>query len=197
MENPRAVIGSNSAGLEDALARFDLVGFMLARLETLSCAVRDDRLDRACLKVLAALIETMNRDTRTSWVGRDRLADICGISAKSAGNYVYQLKALGYVVGERRQTPQADNRVLMHYTLVKLSPEEIEAQINRAIGSIRGITDSVVQMPAARADRQSKPESARQDGQSVPAATGKPEEVPGRTGKPMPAGAGTASQGGQ
>lgn len=194
MEESRLSIGGNSAGLEEALTRFDLVGFMLARLETLAMAVRDDRLDRACLKVLAALIETMNRETRTSWAGRDLLSDLAGISVKSVSNYIYQLKCLGYVVSERRSTPQANNRVLMHYTLSALSPQEIETAIDRAISSIRGHTTSIVQFPSGR---EVKRDSSRQDGKSVPAGTGTlPEtscgdgnsasDVPARTGTQLP-----------
>lgn len=203
-ENERAVVGGNQSSFLDAIQRFDLVGFMLARLETLACAVRDDRLDRACLKVLAALIDTMNRETRTSWAGRDRLGEICGISAKSAGNYIYQLKALGYVVSERRETPLANNRVLMHYTLAKLSPEEIETAIARAIGSIRGEISTVTSIESARQGGQSSAQvpvrtgsygtaSARLDGQSaveVPVLTGNQNNVPVRTGKKVPAGTG-------
>lgn len=206
-ENDRAVIGANYSPLADAIERFDLVGFMLARLETLACAVRDDRLDRACLKVLAALIDTMNRETRTSWVGRDRLGEICGISAKSAGNYIYQLKALGYIVGERRETPQANNRVLMHYTLAKLSPDEIEAAIVRAIGSIRGELSTVSSFETARRDGQSVSEvpamPGNQDkvpvptGKQLPAGTGNRERVPAGTGNQLHVGTDTACQDGQ
>lgn len=170
--NVRAVMGGNSDPMADAIARFDLVGYLLVRHETLIRAAVDDRIDRACLKVLAMLIATMNRETRTSWAGREFIADATGISVKSVSNYIYQLKCLGYVVAERRQTPQANNRVLMHYTLSKLSPEEIETAIDNAISSIRGDRVSVVQFPP---QRELNPESSRPDGKSkqqVPAPTG-------------------------
>lgn len=182
MENPRAVIGSNSSGLDEAIARFDLVGYLLVRHETLIRAAVDDRIDRACLKVLAILITTMNRETRTSWAGREHIAECTGMTAKSVSNYIYQLKCLGYIVSERRQTPQANNRVLMHYTLSKLSPDEIEAAIDNAISSIRGDRISVVQFPSAR---EVKAESSRPDRNSqsqVPAPTG--TQVPVPTGTP-------------
>lgn len=181
MENPRAVIGSNSAGLDEAIARFDLVGYLLVRHETLIRAAVDDRIDRACLKVLAILITTMNRETRTSWAGREHIAECTGMTAKSVSNYIYQLKCLGYIVSERRQTPQANNRVLMHYTLSKLSPDEIEAAIDNAISSIRGDRVSVVQFPPPR---EVKPESSRPDRNSQ-------SQVPVQTGTQFPAPTGT------
>ena len=168
-QNPRAVVGGNSAGLDGAIATFDLVGFLLARYETLALATADDRIDRACLKVLGALIATMNRETRTSWAGREYIASTMGMSAKSVSNYIYQLKCLGYLVSERRPTPQANNRVLMHYTLSKLSPIEIERAIESAISSIKGDRNSVVQFPSGQ---EVKSESSRQDRNSVPVGTG-------------------------
>lgn len=177
--NTRAVIGNNSLSLDQAKARLETSGFMLARLETLAMAVRDDRIDRGCLKVLVELIDSMNRETWTSCLGRDSLAERIGITVKSAGNYIYQLKALGYIVGEKRETPQANNRVLMHYTLSALSPEELEAAITRAIGSIRGEVDTVVAL-----------KSARQDGQYS-------DKVPTRAGNKVPVRTGNARGGGQ
>lgn len=194
MENPRAVIGNNSQmTLDEAKSRLGMSGFMLARLETLCMAVRDQRIDRACLRVLVELIDSMNRETWTSWVSRETIAERAGMSAKSAGNYVYQLKALGYIVGERQPTPQANNRVLMHYTIAALSPEQIESEIGRFVDSIRGGTDTVTPMKLVEkvpAPTGNTKESARQDGQSV-------EKVPVRTGKNMPAGTGSACQNGQ
>lgn len=165
--------------LDEAIQRLEASGFMLARLETLSLAIRDNRVDRGCLRVLAELVQSMNRETWTSWLGRDELAHRCEMTAKAAGNYVYRLKALGYIVGDKRQTPQADNRVLMHYTLSALSPEELDSAITRAVGSIRGKIDTVSQFSGARQDRQIS------------------KEVPAPTGKKLPVGTGSASQDGQ
>lgn len=181
MDNPRAVIGNNSSGLEDAIARFDLVGYLLVRHETLMRAAMDDRIDRACLKVLGMLIATMNRETRTSWAGREYISDCIGLTPKSISNYIYQLKGLGYIVAERRQTPQAGNRVLMHYTLSKLSPEEIETAIENAISSIKGDRNPVVKFPSPQ---EVKPESSRPDRNS-------PSTVPVLTGTQVPVPAGT------
>lgn len=200
--NPRAIIGGNSVpNMTDAVARFDLAGYMLARYETLAMAVRDDRVDRACLKVLASLIATMNRDTRTSWAGRDIIAGQTGMTVKSVSNYIYQLKCLGYVVSERRPTPQANNRVLMHYTLAALSPEEIEAAITSTILSIRGEVDTVVQFPSPQevkagefpSGQELSPEGSRQDRNSgatvpVPAGTQKEASRPNGNNIPVPAG---------
>lgn len=170
--NPRATAGNNSLSLEQAKARLETSGFMLARLETLAMAVRDDRIDRGCLKVLVELIDTMNRETWTSWIGRQAIADRIGLSVKSAGNYIYQLKALGYIVGEKRETPQAENRVLMHYTLSALSPEELEAAITRAVGSIRGDVDTVTVLKSARHSGQFNGKVPPIAGNKVPVPTG-------------------------
>lgn len=197
--NPRAVIGNNAApmGLDEARSRLETSGFMLARLETLAMAIRDDRIDRGCLKVLVELIDSMNRETWTSWLGREAIADRTGVSIKTAGNCIYQLKALGYIVGEKRETPQAGNRVLMHYTLSALSPEEIDAAISRAIGSIRGNIDTITHIKTARHRGQSVEkvpaiegtirESACHDGQEMPAIEGTSEKVPAIEGSFVPA----------
>lgn len=180
-DNPRVIIGGNSAGLDEAIARFDLVGYLLVRHETLMRAAMDDRIDRACLKVLGMLIATMNRETRTSWAGREYISECIGLTPKSISNYIYQLKGLGYIVAERRQTPQANNRVLMHYTLSKLSPEEIETAIETAISSIKGERNAVVKFPS---QRELKTESSRQDRNS-------PQTVPVLAGTKVPVPAGT------
>lgn len=201
--NPRAVIGSNSAStMADAVARFDLAGYMLARYETLALAVRDDRVDRACLKVLASLIATMNRDTRTSWAGREIIASHTGMTVKSVSNYIYQLKCLGYVVSERRPTPQANNRVLMHYTLAALSPEEIEKAISNAVMSIRGEVNTVVDFPSRQehtppqfpSRQEVSGESSRPDRNSLPVPTGTPESASRPSGNTIPAPTGTADE---
>lgn len=198
--NPRAVIGSNSASnMADAVSRFDLAGYMLARYETLALAVRDDRVDRACLKVLASLIATMNRETRTSWAGREIIASQTGMTVKSVSNYIYQLKCLGYVVSERRQTPQANNRVLMHYALAALSPEEIEAAISAAVLSIRGEVDTVVKFPSPQelkigefpSRQELVSESSRQDRNSLPVRTGTRAGTSRSSGNNIPAPTGT------
>jgi hypothetical protein len=138
-----------TGSFEDAVDRFEAFGFMLARLETLIRAWRDRRLPRMAGIVLSHLIETMNRETMTSYIGRDALAQRCGISAKSVSNNLWQLTSLCYIVSERRPTPAANNRVLLHYTLTALSPEEIEEAIGRAVASIRGEISTVVALPSS------------------------------------------------
>lgn len=198
MDNPRATIGGNS-NFADAISRFDLVGFMLARLETLALAVCDDRLDRTAVKVLAVLIETMDRTTRTTWASRSDIADVLAITEKSVSNYLCQLRMLGYIASERRSTPQENDKVLTHHTLTKLSPEEIESAIERAVSSIKGERNSVVEFkPTSRPDGNSSKavpvpagtNSSRPNGKSSP-------PVPVRTGtytKAVPVRQGTKSQ---
>ncbi len=189
--NERAAIGNNSASFDAALNNFDLAGFALVRLETLVTAVTDARLDRACLGVLAALITTMNRETRTSWAGRDYIAGVVGISTKSVSNYLNVLRTCGYVASERRPTPDAGDRVLMHYTLAKLNPTEIEDAITRAVTGLKLTTPNVVPFPFASRGSQ---ESSRQDGNSVPVGTGTGAASSRRDGKSVPVGTGTLDE---
>lgn len=185
-ENPRAVVGGNAPSLSDAIEAFDLVGFLLVGRETMKRATFDDKLDRPCLKVLFILITTMNRETRTSWAGRDYIAAETGLTVKTVSNYIYQLKCLGYIVSERRSTPQANDRVLMHYTVAKLKPHEIEDEIGRFISSIRGTRNSVVEFlpqpepvkESSSPDRNSRQQVPPLTGTQVPALTGTQPTVP-------------------
>ena len=160
------------SAFEAAIERLETCGFMLARLETLMKAVRDKGLDRTCLLVLAVLIEHMNKETLTTWIGRKAIADSLGISEKTVSNCLWRLNCLGYIVSARLPTPQANNRVMQHHTLSALSPEELEAAIARAVSSIRGEKSTVVPFPTSRPTGNSTPETSRPDGKPVPAPTG-------------------------
>lgn len=153
---------------DEAVERFGASGFMLARLETLIRAWRDRRLPRMAGIVLSHLIETMNRETMTSFIGREAIAARCGISVKSVSNHLWQLASLGYIISERRATPEANNRVLLHYTLTALSPEEIEAAIGRAVASIRGEISTVVPLPTSSPAGKSVPRRQGSQTQRVP-----------------------------
>lgn len=143
----KAGLGHNSGAFEQAVERFETAGFLLAKYETLCRAIRDRRLPRGTLHVLAELIENINRETMTTWLGRQAISERTGFDVRTVSNHLSQLKALGYIVSERRSTPQADNRVLLHYTLSALSPEEIEDAISRTVQSLRGQRNSVLPMP--------------------------------------------------
>ena len=197
-----APIGHNSLSFDQAIERLETSGFMLARLETLMIAVRDKRLDRACLLVLATLIETMNNATLTTWIGKDTIAQRLGITPKSVSNYIYQLKALGYILSERRETEHADGLSLLHYTLTKLSPVEIEAAITNAVKSLKGESNNVIvarhdgllpvptgdstlsspPVPTGNQDKTACPDG--QTTQDLPALTGKTAADPPKTARP-------------
>lgn len=189
-DNPQFVnagIGHNSGAFDQAVERFETAGFLLAKYETLWKAIKDKRLDRPALLVLAELVQAINRESMTTWLSRETIAANTGLALKTISNNLCTLKALGYIVSERRETPQANNRVLLHYTLAALSPEEIEETITRTVQSLRGQRNSVVSLPARTG---TKPESSRQDGKSLPARAGTDVEssrpngniVPARTG---------------
>lgn len=55
-------------------------------------AIRDDRLDRACLKVLAFVA-----DADEPLISRNKIANAVGISPKSVSNYLGILRRCGYV----------------------------------------------------------------------------------------------------
>ena len=113
-------------------------GFMLARLETLRLAITDNRLDRTCLKVLAVMVEAMNEQTFTTFLGRQKISQKLGITEKSVTNYWCILRRHGYIHSKRMATPQAKNRVLMHHTLSRLDPAELEAEVLKLAKRIRG-----------------------------------------------------------
>ena len=168
----------------EAVSRFEASGFMLARLETLVMAMRDKRLDRTAGIVLSHLVEALNFQTGTTYIGRDAIANRMGISVKSVSNYLSQLRALGYIASEHRITPQANNRSLLHYTLTALSPEELEKSIAHALASMRGEINTVVPMRV----------SSRPDGNSVPVGTGTQSETSCQDGNSLPAGTGTGEE---
>lgn len=158
-EAPTQFVGT----FDEALQRFEASGFMLARLETLMMAGRDKRIDRTCLEVLICLIEALNRETMTCYLGRETIATRVGITVKSVSNYLSQLRALGYIASGYRPTPEANNRQLLHYTLTALSPEEIEKAITRAVQSLRGEINTVVPLETSRPNGKS---SSRNSGKS-------------------------------
>lgn len=184
MSIPPPAPGHNSSAFDIALERFDRSGYMLARFETLMKAIDDGRLNRSALRVLSALIQSMNRTTLTSWLGYDAIMDQSGLnSTKSVENYISQLGSLGYIVAERRQTPEAGNRMLRHYTLSALSPEEIEAAINRAVASLNGEIDTVVEANFSQPSGKPAPVSPTIVG-GPPTPVGCPQPVsPSRVGE--------------
>lgn len=114
-----------------------VTGFLLACYQTLLIALRDRRLAFKHRAVLAVMIEHMNGQTGVTWIGRDRIAAELGLASKTVSNAIYDLMAFGYILAENRRTPETSNRSLRHYTLRKLSREEIERQLADAIAAIK------------------------------------------------------------
>lgn len=171
-----ATRGDDPVTFEQARERLETVGFLLAKYETICKAIKDRRLDRPTLVVLAELAAGLNRESMTTWVSRETLAERIGVSVKTVSNYLSQLKALGYIMAERRKTPQANNRVLLHYTLTALSPEEIETKITQTVRSLRGHQDSVVGFSRVPVLAGTRADSSRQGRKSFPVATGTADE---------------------
>ena len=131
-------------------ARVDVIetGFLLAAYETLILALKDRRLQQAHRAVLAELIVHMNRRTATTWIGRDEVSRLTGLSVKTVSNSITELIGFGFVLAENRRTPEAENRSLRHYTIAGLSKEEVERCLLDAVASIRAKTPRCVNFPS-------------------------------------------------
>lgn len=159
-------------------ARLDTLetGFLLACYQTLLIALRDRRLSFKHRAVLAVMIEHMNGQTGVTWIGRDRVAAELGLASKTVSNAIYELMAFGYILAENRRTPETSNRSLRHYTLRKLSRDEIERQLADAIAAIKA------NGPTSKVPAGGEHESPHGRGNSYPKSPPVGRESPRRRG---------------
>lgn len=138
-------------------ARLDLLetGFLLAAYETLIQALKDRRLHQGHRSVLAELVSRMNRQTGTTFIGREQIAQRTGLPVRSVSNYISELMRFGYVVAENRRTPEANNRSLRHYTLAGLDKAEIERLVAETIKGIQSRTPRSISKVSPQHDFQS------------------------------------------
>lgn len=140
-ENPArqalAPSAANNPSFEQARRDALETGFLLACYQTLLIALRDRRLAFKHRAVLAVMIEHMNGQTGVTWIGRDRIAAELGLASKTVSNAIYELMAFGYILAENRRTLETNNRSLRHYTLRKLSKDEVARLITDTIEAIK------------------------------------------------------------
>ncbi|MGA7328434.1 MAG: hypothetical protein WBX25_29075 [Rhodomicrobium sp.] len=110
-----------------------LEGVVVASYRALCAAIRDPRIQRPHLKVLANLTEKISYDTGTAWVSRRAIAAEEGLSDEGAENAVYDLRRWNYVQWERRVSPGNHPGRLLHYTLrpASVSTEQMRSEIEK------------------------------------------------------------------
>ena len=142
----------------------DLPHLHAVSAERIRRAIRDDKLDRGHLKVLANLWERFSDETCTAWPSRERIAEEEGLELKSVANKLYDLKRLGYVDWGRIPDPKRPRRTLLHYWW-------LEDEIAAAVKELRAKTKT------ARPDGQKKcpPQRAVSE---VPSPAGKKSALP-------------------
>ena len=128
----------NNRDILDEIAKANLrQGLYLSQVKTLVIAIRDPRVGRCHLLVLACIIEHTNRTSGMAYPGLKRLvAEIIYYENGEPRNYtagvirnaICELISWGYLVSERRG-PKGGGRAIAHYATHLLSKEEIGAEI--------------------------------------------------------------------
>jgi hypothetical protein len=106
---------------------------VLASYRTLCVAIRDPRVQRSHLKVLANITEKISYETGTAFPVRRTVAAEEGLSEESVENAVYELRKWLYMHWERRSSPEQHQGRLLHYTLraVSVTRDDIAAAIEQ------------------------------------------------------------------
>jgi len=155
-----AAIGHNGGPTFDDIVRDNRDrGLLLSMKEVIVEAVRDPRLDRRHLRILAEVIDHINSSTGAAYPGHKTIAqalrrynvDGCqdqGYSDQVIRNSLSDLVAFGYLVSTRR-APEGGGRALAHYTIRKPSTAELHDIITTWVMSQRSA--STRQHPIARA----------------------------------------------
>ncbi|MFM9850028.1 MAG: hypothetical protein ACKVP3_23085 [Hyphomicrobiaceae bacterium] len=114
-------------------------GTLRVSLERLRMAIRDRRLIRGHLLVVDSLIEDLNSESGVAWPSRKTLAQFTGLSEKSVGNLLFDLRNFGYVSWEKRPNPYGKGRPLLHYTfpIRSRSLEELQAAIQVSLDRLK------------------------------------------------------------
>jgi len=147
-----ATLGHNGGPSFDEIVRENLErGLLLAIKEVIVQAVRDPRLERRHLRVLAEVIDILNSKGGTAFPGRKTLADKSGYSEAGVGKTISELIALGYLVSTKRQAEEG-GRALAHYTISKPSIEELQTAISDFVLKQRGGPKSSGWRPNSKAD---------------------------------------------
>ena len=99
--------------------------------DALRLAIRDPKLQRHDLRVLAAVSERTSDSTGTSWIGRSRIATQEGMQEKTVENSLFKLRSRGFLRWEKRSSPENHDGRLFHYVLrtSRLTRDVIRAQL--------------------------------------------------------------------
>ena len=134
MGKPSPAHGTFSAS---AIANVE-TGVLLLCKECLVTAITDRRLDRTHLRVLACIVEHVNRHTAKAWPDRRTIATALGIEPVTVSNKLRELRLWGYLIAERERVPEANNRSLMVYTFGNIDHETIRREIEIYVERIKG-----------------------------------------------------------
>lgn len=121
-------------------------GVLITIKEVIIEAVRDTRLERRHLRVLAEIVDTMNTRTAMAYPGRRGLSErtrmsdmkydperaVPGYTEGGVAKTISELIAFGYLVQSKRAAEQG-GRALSHYTIRKPSVEELQDYITTFI----------------------------------------------------------------
>lgn len=144
----RAAIGHNGGPSFDDVVRENIErGVLIAIKDVIVEAVRDPRLERRHLRVLAEVIDCMNVKTGASYPGRRGLAERSraydvdgntsfGYTEQGIAKTISELVAFGYLVSTRKAS-EIGGRALAHYTIRKPSQDELKLLITDWIASVR------------------------------------------------------------
>lgn len=135
-----AEIGHNSRRSLSATADANIeTGVLLLCKEFLVTAISDRRLDRTHLRVLACMVNFVNRQTAKAWPDRRTIAETLGIQPHTVSNKLLELRNWGYLIADRERVPEANNRSLMVYTFGNVDHDTIRREIEAYIDRIKGV----------------------------------------------------------
>lgn len=138
-------IGHNSgmSPLDAAAAENVQTGVLLLCKEALITAIQDRRLERLHLRVLACIVEHVNRHNALAWPSRQSIAERLGVQPVTVSNTLRELRILGYLIAERKRLPETNNRSLTVYTFGKIDHDTIRSEIQKFVDSIRNLQPKV------------------------------------------------------
>lgn len=125
------------ASLGEAALQNVETGVLLMCKEALVTAIQDRRLNRQHLRILAQIIQYLNRHTAKAWPDRQRLAQGLGLTPATVSNRLRELRELGYLIAGRERVPEAGNRSLMVYTVGGIDHDTLRREIESYIERVR------------------------------------------------------------
>lgn len=151
------MIGHNGGPTFDDIVRDNIDrGLLLTMKETIVTAVRDPRLDRRHLRVLAEVISAINNTTGQAYPSRETIAkatrryetdgvrETQGYSESGISKTLSELVAFGYLISTKRAVERG-GRALSIYSIRKPTIEDLQDEITKWIEGVR-------QAPPKRSD---------------------------------------------